>query len=72
MIRPPERLTLVMTLHGEDVEIDVAVLPPDPGVGRRGYGFEDAVIRDSQGAVCPWQLTAAERERIIDKIQELV
>lgn len=72
MRRAPERLTLTMTLRGEDVEIDVAVLPPDPEVGIRGYGFEDAVIRDSQGAVCPWQLTDADVERIIDKIQELV
>ena len=66
------RLQFDMILRGQEVSLDVHVLPPEHDVGIMGYGFEDEVIRDRDGAILPWELTDDEIEEICEAVEDKV
>ena len=58
------RKTISTRLRDQEVEIELAIVNPDPDVGLLGYGFEDESIHDLDGNVLDWELTEEEIEQI--------
>lgn len=65
------RVQFDIELRGQEVSLDVHVLPPEHDVGIMGYGFEDEVIRDREGAILPWELTDDEIEEISEAVEKI-
>lgn len=65
------RLQFSMELRNQNIDVDLQILPPEPSVGIMGYGFEDEIIRDSDGAVLPWELTDDEIEKICETVDDI-
>jgi hypothetical protein len=57
-------MTLQLELRGQQVDIDLAVLPPEPDVGIFHYGFEDEIITDLKGNELDWKLTDEEIDQV--------
>lgn len=62
------RTTISMTLRETEVNVDVAILPPEPEVGIMGPWFEDEVITDMSGNRLDWELDEEEIESIGEKV----
>lgn len=65
------RVQFDMMLRGQEVSLDVHVLPPEHDVGIMGYGFEDEIIKDNTGAILPWDLTDDEIEEICETVEKI-
>lgn len=66
------RLQFDMRLRGQEVSLNVHVLPPDRSVGIMGFSFEDEILKDMKGSILEWKLSDKEFEAIEDEIARIM